>query len=90
MIDKKLVHDLADVIMDVKEAGDYADLELGKYGSCISVRYAAGGFDTHKKYDLCCEAYSEEGIERVIKCFRGILKEKDPGRGNSQSQVHEV
>lgn len=80
MENRRLVHELLDAVIDARETGDHVHLAISDMGYGIFASHIAGGFDTHKKYDLYkgCNLDETEKIQELIAYFRNIKKALTP------------
>lgn len=87
-MNRKLIHELVDLVLDVNEAGDYATFELpSSYINTAHVNHMKGGHDKSREYDHWELLFNNDDLKREIKYFRNRLAElKNAPSGGNPSQ----
>lgn len=82
MFDRKLLHRLLDLVLDLEALGNTVQFDPCKpYGI---VFYKEGDWKIGGSFEYRKEFYTENDLKDVIRYFEDLLKEKDPGDGHLQ------
>lgn len=75
-MNRELLHELLDVVLEVQEAGDYAYFDVSNYGSNVTVHHISGGFARERDYDYAayCNINDTGTLQGMVDYFKGIKK----------------
>lgn len=77
-MNRKLLHELLDAVLDVQELGYYAGVEFHNAGYEVFAKHMIGEFDPDKDYGLFkgCDATDNKKIRDMIDYFRSVKMKK--------------
>lgn len=81
-MNRELLHELLDVVLEVQETGDYACFNVSNHGSGVMVYHISGGFTRERDYDYTayCNINDTGTLQEMVDYFKGIKKSPHPGR----------
>lgn len=79
-MNRELVHELLDAVLDVQEAGDYASLDVSNHGSMIMAYHIRGGFKIGKRFNYSSSRNTSdtEELQEIISYFKDVKKALTP------------